>query len=103
MDEALQPGVVKLFLKEINDKSDRIKLLENKLDRVQNNNVDLEKKVAVLETEDKYKIFREIILALSGIAGGATIAFWNQPLIARVLGITTIVLFITYAFIRVKK
>lgn len=103
MDEALQPGVVKLFLKDIKDKSDRIKILETRLDKLQNTNVALEKKTAVLETEDKYKTIREILLALVGISGGATITLWHIVTMARIFGAITIILFLTYLLVKFKK
>ena len=78
MEEALTPGVVKLFTRDIKDKADRVKSLEDKIDKLQDEKLDRERKLAILETEEKYKTAREILLALAGISGGAAISFYKQ-------------------------
>lgn len=103
MEEALTPGVVKLFTKDIKDKGDRMKLLEDRIDTLQDEKLIRERKLAVLETEDRYKTIREILLALVGISGGGTISFLNQPPIFIVFGVSTLILLCTYLFLKINK
>ena len=101
--EALNPGVVKFFFKDISDKSERIKTLESKYENRLEEIIRLEKKVSVLETEDKYKTVREILIALAGLSGGAALNFLNEIKIWLPLSIITLIIFITYIFLKAKK
>lgn len=77
-DEALTIGVLKLFVKDIEEKTKKINKLEIKLEMISNENSSLQEENAVLKIKKEYSFFWDILIGIACISGGGVITFWES-------------------------